>query len=185
MKIFFFLKKKIFWEKNSEKLNDIRLHLINKNKVFKKFYKYKKFYLISQKLKNKKVSKFSVDKVRFNIPSLKNTFLPWHQDEITWPKKINQNPITFWVPLVDVNHKNGIELIKFKKKLSNIKEHKMGKNPKTYLKDSRLKLKFKTNNIYKSKLLIGDVIAFDAFVPHRSCKNLTSKIRISIDTRFK
>lgn len=181
----FLPKKKIFWKKNSEKLNEIRLYLNYKNKVFKKFYKYKKFYTISQKLKNKKVSKFSVDKVRFNIPSLKKTFLPWHQDEITWPKKVNQNPITFWVPLVEVNYKNGIELIKLKNKLSNLKEHQFGDDPKTYLRDSKLKSKFKTSRIYKPKLLLGDIIAFDAFVPHRSCKNLSSKIRISIDTRFK
>ncbi len=178
-------KKNIFWKKNFKKLNQIRLELNYNNNLFKKFFHTKKFLNDTSKLKSNVSRKFEIDKVRFNIPTFKNKLHPWHQDEITWPNKVNQKPLTFWIPLVDVNEDNGIEFAKLDKKSKNLFTHKLGKNPKTKLKFASLvnkKLFYKT---FKPKLRVGDVIIFDAFVPHRSCLNKTQKIRISIDTRFK
>lgn len=185
IKNIFSSKEDLFWKKNFNQLNNLRLELNYKNKIFENFFNTKIFFSDTSRIKNKKSKKFKVDKIRFNIPTFKNKLHPWHQDEITWPNKINQNPLTFWVPLVDVNKNNGIEFAKLKKKSNSLLAHEMGKDPKTKLKYATFKNIKTLKKTFKPSLKVGDVIIFDAFLPHRSCLNKTKKIRISIDTRFK
>lgn len=185
IKNIFASKKDLFWKKNFKKLNNLRLELNYNNKRFDNFFNSKLFYSDTSRIKKKKSSKFKVDKIRFNIPALKSKLHPWHQDEITWPNKTNQNPLTFWVPLVNIDKKNGIEFAKLSKKSDFLFDHKYGKDPKTKLKYATFQNKKILNKTFKPKLKIGDVIIFDAFLPHRSCLNITKKIRISIDTRFR
>ena len=185
IKNIFSSQKKSFWKKNFKQLNNLRLELNYKNKIFNNFFNTKLFFSDTSKIKNKKSKKFKVDKIRFNIPTFKNKLHPWHQDEITWPNRTNQNPVTFWVPLVDVNKNNGIEFAKLSKKSTSLLPHKYGSNPKTKLKFATFQNKKILKKTFKPILKTGDVLIFDAFLPHRSCLNKTSKIRISIDTRFK
>ena len=180
-----FEKKEMnWWKENFEHLNSIKIELNYRNKVFRDFYKYKKLFSKTETLIKKKSKKFKVDKVRFNVPNKHNQIYPWHQDEITWPDKLNKKPITFWVPLVSVNKKNGLELFITKPKISNLLPHKFGKNPKTKLKYATIRDKKFIHKTICPNLKIGDVIVFDNFLAHRSCPNVTNKLRISIDTRF-
>tara|TARA_A100001011_G_scaffold335050_1_gene363748 strand:+ start:538 stop:1218 length:681 start_codon:yes stop_codon:yes gene_type:complete len=178
-------KEKSFWKKNLNLLNKIRLELNYNNKTFQNFYRLKKFFDVTKKIKKKNSKKFTIDKVRFNIPGNKKSAHPWHQDEITWPNKINQKPITFWVPLVNIDKNNGIEFAIGNQRNNYLIPHKMGKDPKTTLKYATIQAKSSLKNRVIPKLKIGDVIIFDNFLPHRSCSNTSKKIRISIDTRFK
>ena len=185
IKNIFVSKKDLFWKKNLKRLDNLRLELNYNNKRLDNFFNSKLFYSDTSRIKKKKSFKFKVDKIRFNMPSLKRKLHPWHQDEITWPNRTNQNPITFWVPLVNIDKKNGIEFARLPKKSNSLLIHKYGKNPKTKLKYATFKNKKILNKTFKPELKIGDVIIFDAFLPHRSCLNITKKIRISIDTRFR
>ena len=81
-------KKNSFWKNNFKQLDDLRLELSYKNKIFNNFFNTKLFFSDTSRIKNKKSKKFKVDKIRFNIPTFKNKLHPWHQDEITWPNSI-------------------------------------------------------------------------------------------------
>lgn len=136
---------------------------------------------------------------RINVPGL-DRILNWHQDTGTWydidinypEKQVNKNSwkkiiYIVWISLCDCNEKNGLEIIpeSYKYGLQNAK-HFTDKFFGKPLQFSESVITKKINNL--NHLFItpkaGYGHFFNSLTFHRSMKNKSDEIRLSVDFRF-
>ena len=171
------------WSKSSCNIKeDMWIELrrkINYEGVIDSIRKNDKLISLAEEILGIPVKNFGINKIRINIPSFSASIHPWHQDEWTWPKLRNKNPITILTPLTRMNKNNGIEFAKIKG-LKKMLIHN-GNDYKAEISDKNI---LNNASIIATDLLPGDVMLFDAFVIHRSIPNINKYPRISLDIRF-
>ena len=171
------------WSKSSCNITeDIWIELrrkINYGGVVDAIRKNVKLNFLAKEILGIPVKNFGINKIRINIPSFSTSIHPWHQDEWTWPKLRNKNPITIVTPLTRMNKSNGIEFAKIKglKKMliHDRDDYKAEIMEKSIINDA---------TIISPDLSPGDVMVFDPYIIHRSIPNINSYPRISLDIRF-
>ena len=118
--------------------------------------------------------------IRPKLPEERITTLPWHQDSAYMPETENDLYLTVWIPLVDVNQKNGaLQFIPGTHKNGLIKHENIINGMKTPEKDPSLRKKTEILSMN-----VGDILVFHNLVFHRSLINKSNIIRWSIDFRY-
>ena len=97
--------------------------------------------------------------------------------------------ITFWVPLINVNNKNGCLKLNPSEKTENILQlNQIDKKIYSHLEfknqnsgfPKEIKEKYISEKCKPIELDSGNWIAFDCYSPHSSCANITEKHRLAL-----
>ena len=120
--------------------------------------------------------------VRPKLPSERITTLPWHQDSAYMPKTENDLHLAIWIPLVDVNKRNGtLQYIPGSHRQGLQAMHKVeGEQFKVPVHDPGLA----AEQIDTLEMKVGDIVIFNNLVFHRSLVNQSEGIRWSTDFRY-
>tara|TARA_B100001250_G_C19816678_1_gene798803 strand:+ start:1155 stop:1895 length:741 start_codon:yes stop_codon:yes gene_type:complete len=187
-----FLEKKInsYIKKNKKKLKGKDINLINgkvnslhnfKDIFFKKFSKQKKILNIVKNLlkDNPKFRKCEY----FAKPRKIGLESPLHQDNFYWNLK-NGKGLTIWIPLDEVNKKNGSLMYLLKShNLGNVK-HEASFAPGSSQKVSDIKEFKKKYKLKIFNLTSGDCLIHHSQVIHGSSKNSTLSNRRAFTIQF-
>tara|TARA_B100001250_G_scaffold108991_1_gene92007 strand:- start:1641 stop:2552 length:912 start_codon:yes stop_codon:yes gene_type:complete len=124
--------------------------------------------------------------IRCKVPNNNLATVPWHQDTAYLNKGAEKTlQIAAWIPLVDVNEKNGTLQVapKYKDKVLNHNLEREKGNSKSwylYINDSD----FSNDTIYTCNFKVGTIILFNQIIPHRSLENHSDHTRWSLDLRW-
>ena len=128
--------------------------------------------------------------LRFKMPTGDDSVFPWHQDSIYYNGNANPDQsvvlsersqiLTVWIPMVDVDEKNGcLQIIPG--------SHKRGLRPAQRDKNGRqvpIEDVETWADVKNIKMKVGDVCVFGNLTFHRSLANISDGIRWSIDLRY-
>lgn len=129
--------------------------------------------------------------VRSKVPKNDRSTVPFHQDNAYVSKDCwHTLTVTAWIPLVDVNEKNGcLQVIKTAQNSGRTVEHK-GCWKDTWYVDVeeeviRRELGIDTKaNLVTCVMNRGDILLFSNLLPHRSLDNFSDAVRWSLDLRW-
>jgi len=153
-----------------------------------KFWSSEKILNIVESVLGKDVDGHPFFAVRPKPPEVDLFVVPWHQDSSYLEDGAQLAPqVTCWVPLMDVNFKNGCMEMAVGEHLDGEKRHvaeeyeELG-NSSWYLEiEPSIVSAFKTEIC---EIKRGDVIMFTHLTPHHSSPNLSNNCRWSIDMRY-
>jgi phytanoyl-CoA hydroxylase len=124
----------------------------------------------------------SVYRLRPKIPNFGYGEVPWHQDSGYFEPYCDDSLVmTMWVPLVDTNVDNGCLYVIPRTHNGNVVEHEMHKSGNYLSVKEEL---VPEENWVACPVPKGGILLLSNKVMHASFKNLTSKVRWSMDLRY-
>tara|TARA_A100001015_G_scaffold319876_1_gene444260 strand:- start:5231 stop:6013 length:783 start_codon:yes stop_codon:yes gene_type:complete len=175
-----------FRSRNKKKFGEFYDYL-NLNAKFKSFFFSKNFFSKYEKILKKEKENIFINgfMFRMDFPFDKRNVLDWHQDspyyQMSYPKF---NSYVALISITNNNIENGAMLYipKSHKKFFKIKSVK-----KSRQHSENFKIKISAKEMKRIKCLetnFGDLSFFHTNIKHRSGKNLTNKVRITIGCRI-
>ncbi|HYE07968.1 MAG TPA: phytanoyl-CoA dioxygenase family protein [Planctomycetota bacterium] len=120
---------------------------------------------------------------RPKLPDQRLTTVPWHQDSAYFgPQYVGQRIVTAWVPLVDVDERNGCMQVA-------LGSHRYG-NVAHHVEDAEGGFLEITGGDPRADVTVtcamapGDVLLFEQLLWHRSLPNVGDGVRWSVDLRY-
>ena len=120
--------------------------------------------------------------VRPKLPNEKLTTLPWHQDSAYMPDTENDTHLTVWIPLVDVQAKDGV--LQFLPGSHTIGLQSYHRVEGEAFAVPVLSPTSSHTEIAPLEMKFGDLLVFNNLVYHRSLVTHNDSIRWSVDFRF-
>ena len=136
------------------------------------------------------IEKLIGDEIQFNgdfwvrpkLPNEKLTTLPWHQDSAYMPDTEHDLHLTVWLPLVDVNIRNGALQFLPRSHTEGLKSYHRVEGEAfavPVIPPTSSHIDIQTLEMKK-----GDLLVFNNLVFHRSLLNQSDSIRWSVDFRY-
>jgi ectoine hydroxylase-related dioxygenase (phytanoyl-CoA dioxygenase family) len=150
----------------------------------------KKLFILISKLFNKKIKDIHFEQriIRMDPPNSSENLIDMHQDLLPLSKKQLRgelNGLTAWCPLQNINESSGgLAVAPKSHKIGFVTEpFKTGKKYSSYkykIKETvSKKLTFKNLNMNK-----GDILIMNTLLIHKSIKNISDKVRYTLQFRF-
>lgn len=193
--VYFYLDKKTpknkIYNKEQNDLHEKLIFLAKKDrKLFGKFFDasqcipslHSLSYFSKKFVKNyKNIQIAQWPKLRLDLPEKKQVHNdPWHQEG--WFYDAPKDSLVLWFPLVDMKKSLGrVAMKQNSNKLSLLKYRVTKKRPYMELVKNSSWTKLKT---LTPKVDFGDCLIFNNAVLHKSSKNVSKKVRISVQVRF-